>query len=89
MSITEKIMVKSYKDLNIQDKKRNENHFGAFQNAVFEFLCTLEQKERNHISFNRVLESIMSKAELVYKNYKQEEKTFVSGIQKIAKDVIN
>jgi hypothetical protein len=89
MTTTEKNMVKAYRDLSIPDKRRSDNHFGSFQGATFEFLRTLEQKERNHVNFNRYLDSIVGKAEQIAKQYRADEKVFLAGIQKIAKEVVN
>ncbi len=55
---------------------------------MFEFLRTLESKERNHTSSSRYFEQVVAKIDQLFKNYKQEEKLFINGIQKVAKEVV-
>lgn len=41
--------------------------YGAFQSAVYEYLRTLEMKEKNHINFSRYLDSFTMKLEQIVK----------------------
>lgn len=44
-------MVKAYKEMAASEKKRPDSTFGAFQGPAYEFLRTIETKEKNHIGF--------------------------------------
>jgi hypothetical protein len=61
--------------------------YGGFQSAVFEFMRNIEIKEKNHSNYLRYIESLIGKLEAVVKAYKQDEKVFVAGVQKISKDL--
>jgi len=40
------------------------------------------------VNFQRYLDTLVAKLDQIVKNYKSDEKTFLSGIQKISKDLI-
>lgn len=78
LSLTEKSIVKQYRDMNLPEKRKPENIYGPFQGSVYEFLRTNDLKERNHITFNKFLEGVLAKIDQLVKTYKYEEKNIIS-----------
>lgn len=65
--VTDRNIIKSYKDFNIAERRRKENQFGPYQGPAFEFFRSLEQKERAHVNLSRFLESMIAKIEQLVK----------------------
>ncbi|CDW77825.1 gram domain-containing protein [Stylonychia lemnae] len=84
----EKNMSKQFKEIMLSDKKKKELQLGGFQSAVFELLRTAEIKEKNHVNYQRYIETLVGKLEQIVKNYKSDEKTFQQGIQRISRDLM-
>lgn len=63
MSANEKNMIRSFKEVGITERRRKEVQYGAFQSASYEYLRTLEIKEKNHINFCRYIDSFVLKVD--------------------------
>lgn len=55
---------------------------------MFELMRNVEIKEKHHGNYLRYIENLIAKLDGLLKTYKQDEKVFLAGAQKIAKDLV-
>jgi hypothetical protein len=87
ISANERHIQKVYKEAVLQERRKA--HFGPFQSSAFEFLRTLEDKEKSHLTLSRTIDTLLTKIDTIVKAFRADEKTFIAQIQKIAKEVVS